>query len=153
MSDPTDSRYAETGFPSLQWEDEELETRPMPMAERPLQAQIDYHMAIIAERHMRIALAIEKFWGHRDCVEYIQTLILNGGYADGSTNRVGFKQEVISSLISLASIHEDEELRRPARLSHFDRRLVLKLAVGIDNDLRSYRKTVLHGNPPDFHRT
>lgn len=108
VSDPTDSRYSETGFPSLQWEDEELETRPMPLAERPLQAQIDYHMAVIAERHIRIALAIEKFWGHRDCVEYIRTLILNGGFADGSTNRVGFKHEVLSSLIDLVAIHEAE---------------------------------------------
>jgi hypothetical protein len=108
VSDPTDSRYSETGFPSLQWEDEELDTRPMPMAERPLQAQIDYHMAIIAERHMRIALAIEKFWGHPDCVEYIRTLILNGGYSDGATDRVGFKHEVLSSLINLAAIHEAE---------------------------------------------
>jgi hypothetical protein len=108
VSDPTDSRYSETGFPSLQWEDEELDTRPMPMAERPLQAQIDYHMAIIAERHMRIALAIEKFWGHPDCVEYIRTLILNGGYSDGATDRVGFKHEVLSSLINLAALLEAE---------------------------------------------
>jgi hypothetical protein len=108
VSDPSDPRAPETGFPSLQWEDEELETRPLPLTERPLQAQIDYHMAVIAERHIRIALAIEKFWGHSDCVEYIRTLILNGGYADGTTNRVGFKHEVLSSLIQLVAIHESQ---------------------------------------------
>ena len=41
-------------------------------ARAALQARIDHEMAIIAERHVRIALAIEKFWGHRDCVEYLQ---------------------------------------------------------------------------------
>lgn len=105
MQDPKDeSRYKETGFPSLSWEDEHLATRPMPLHERPLQARIDGEMDIIARHHVRIALAIEKFWGHRDCVEYIQKLILNGD-ADGH-NRVGFKPEVVSALINLANMHK-----------------------------------------------
>jgi hypothetical protein len=108
VTDPKDSRFSETGFPSLQWEDEDLDTRPLPLNERPLQAQIDHEMAIIAEHHIRIALAIEKFWGHRDCVEYIRTLILNGGYSDGATKRVGFKSEVISALINLTALHRIE---------------------------------------------
>jgi len=108
VTDPKDSRFSETGFPSLQWEDEDLDTRPLPLNERPLQARIDHEMAIIAEHHVRIALAIEKFWGHRDCVEYIRTLILKGGYSDGATNRVGFKPDVISALINLAALHQVE---------------------------------------------
>lgn len=108
VTDPKDSRFTETGFPSLQWEDEDLDTRPLPLNERPLQARIDHEMAIVAEHHIRIALAIEKFWGHRDCVEYIRTLILSGGYSDGATNRVGFKPEVISALINLAAMHQVE---------------------------------------------
>ncbi len=68
VHDPNDSRFVETGFPSLQWEEEDLPTRPMPLHERPMQARIDHEMAIIAHHHVRIALAIEKFWGHRDCV-------------------------------------------------------------------------------------
>lgn len=107
VHDPNDSRYHETGFPSLQWEDEALDTRPMPMHERPLQARIDYEMAIIAEHHVRIALAIEKFWGHRDCVEYIQTLILSGGDNQGK-HRVGFKADVLSALINLVALHQEE---------------------------------------------
>ncbi len=105
MTDPKDSRYTETGFPSLQWEDDDLDTRPLPLSERPVQVRIDHEMAILANHHIRIALAIERFWGHRDCVEYIRTLILNGGYSDGSTNRVGFKPEVVSALINLAALH------------------------------------------------
>lgn len=107
MPDPKDSRFQETGFPSLQWEEEDLPTRPMPLHERPLQARIDHEMAIIAEHHIRIVLAIEKFWGHRDCVEYLQTLILSGGYKENQ-NRVGFKSEVLSALINLAALHRIE---------------------------------------------
>lgn len=63
VHDPNDSRFVETGFPSLQWEDDDLPTRPMPLHERPLQARIDHEMAIIAEHHVRIALAIRKVLG------------------------------------------------------------------------------------------
>ncbi len=77
----------------------------MPLHERPLQARIDAEMAVIAEHHIRIALAIEKFWGHRDCVEYLRTLILSGGDNDGKA-RVGFKSEVLSALINLAALHQ-----------------------------------------------
>jgi hypothetical protein len=107
VPDSNDSRFVETGFPSLQWEEDDLPTRPMPLHERPLQARIDHEMAIIAERHVRIALAIEKFWGHRDCVEYLQKLIMSGGHQDGQT-RVGFKSEVLSALMNLAALHQIE---------------------------------------------
>lgn len=109
MPDPKDSRFHESGFPSLHWEDEDLPTRPMPFHEKPLQARIDHEMAIITKHHVRIALAIEKFWGHRDCVEYLQTLVLSGGYSDTNRNRVGFKPEVLSALINLAALHRVEK--------------------------------------------
>ena len=98
------SQSPETGFPSLSWEDEELPTRPMPLHELPMQARVDREMEIIAKHHVRIALAIEKFWGHRDCEEYIQQLILNGSI-DGK-DRAGFKPEVLAALISLVSLHK-----------------------------------------------
>ena len=107
MPDPKDSRYHETGFPSLHWEEEDLPTRPMPLHERPLQARIDREMAVVAEHHVRIALAIEKFWGHRDCVEYLQKLIVSGGDSDGRA-RSGFKSEVLSALINLVALHKLE---------------------------------------------
>lgn len=106
MHDPKDSRYTETGFPTLQWEEEDLPTRPMPLHERPLQARIDLEMAVVAEHHVRIALAIEKFWGHRDCVEYMQSLIMSG-YSEGQ-KRMGFKSEVVSALINLVALHKLE---------------------------------------------
>ncbi len=104
VNNPKDSRYQETGFPSLQWEDDDLPTRPMPLHERPFQARVDAEMAVIAEHHMRIALAIEKFWGHRDCIEYMQSLVLNG-YNEGH-KRMGFKSEVVSALINLVALHK-----------------------------------------------
>ena len=107
VHDPNDSRFVETGFPSLQWEEDDLPTRTMPLHERPLQARIDHEMAIIAEHHVRIALAIEKFWGHRDCVEYIQKLVMSGGHQDGQ-RRVGFKPDVVSALINLSALHQNE---------------------------------------------
>jgi hypothetical protein len=107
LPDPKDSRYIETGFPSLQWEDEELPTRPMPLHERPLQARIEVELGTIAQHHVRIALAIEKFWGHRDCVEYMQSLILSG-YKEGE-KRMGFKAEVVQALINLSQLHRIED--------------------------------------------
>ena len=76
----------------------------MPMHERPLQARIDAELAVVAENHIRIALAIEKFWGHHDCVEYLQTLILGGAEVSGRA-RVGFKSEVLTALMNLVSLH------------------------------------------------
>jgi hypothetical protein len=95
---------SEIGFPSLSWEDEELDTRPLPLHERPMQARVDFEMAMIAERHIRVALAIENFWGHRDCVDYIQSLILSG-YKEGE-KRLGFKPEVLTALMTLVELHK-----------------------------------------------
>ncbi len=102
-----DSKFSETGFPSLQWEDDDLPTRPMPMHELPLQTQIDHQMAIIQERHPRIAEGIAKFWGHKDCVNYLQTLIVQGGDGEQRT-RMGFKAEVSDALIKLAGLHRQQ---------------------------------------------
>lgn len=105
--DPKDSRYQETGFPTLQWEDDSLDTRPQPFYEKPWEYQVESQMAIIESFHPRIAKSIHAFWGHKDCVEYLQTLILNGGYSEAHvTQRVGFKTEVLSALINLAGLHK-----------------------------------------------
>jgi len=94
-----------TGFPTLQWEDDEQDTRPLPLHELPRQVGIDQAMAIIAQRHERIAKAITVFWGSRDCVEYMEKLVLSGGDGFGNA-RVGFKPEVVSALMSLISLHQ-----------------------------------------------
>jgi hypothetical protein len=93
------------GFPELNLKEEDVKTRPMPLHEIPKQARIDREMAIINEHHARIGKAITTFWGHQDCVEYLQKLIMSGGDGFGKT-RVGFKQEVLGALINLTNLHE-----------------------------------------------
>ena len=101
----TSGKNEATGFPSLQWQDDELETRPMPLHELPRQVGIDNAMALIAKHHERIAKAITVFWGSPDCVEFMEKLVMSGG--DGLGNaRVGFKPEVVSALMSLISLHQ-----------------------------------------------
>lgn len=93
-----------SGFPPLTWEAEDLETRRMPLHELPRQAGIDAALDVVARHHGRLAVAIKSFWGTRDCVEYIQNLVMSGGDGFGNA-RVGFKPEVVSALLSLASLH------------------------------------------------
>lgn len=97
----------EVGFPPISWEEEALATRPMPLHELPTQVGIDMAMAVVDRHHVRIGNAIRLFWGTRDCVDYLQTLVLSGG--DGLGNaRVGFKPEVLSALMSLITLHKSE---------------------------------------------
>lgn len=98
-----DSKF--TNFPSLIEEDEFATTRVMPLGELPKQTRIDHEMGIIRTHHPRIASAIDVFWGHRDCVEYLQELITNGGDGFGHA-RVGFKHDVLAALINLSALHD-----------------------------------------------
>jgi hypothetical protein len=93
------------GFPTLIHDPEDQATRPLPLHDWPLQARIDREMAVIRQYHERVAKSIDTFWGHPDCVEYIQKLILNGGDGFGNA-RVGFRREVLASLINLTSLHD-----------------------------------------------
>ncbi len=96
------------GFPTLKWEEEEVKTRPMPLHELPRQVGIDNAMAVIATHHERVAKAIIAFWGTRDCVEYIEQLVLSGGDGMGR-NRIGFKPEVVSALMNLITLHQVDQ--------------------------------------------
>lgn len=96
------------GFPDLHDGTEFQATRPMMLHELPRQARIDHQMAVIRAHHERIAKAIEIFWGHKDCIEYLQQLILNGGDGVGRM-RIGFKHEVLSALIHLTELHEVQQ--------------------------------------------
>jgi hypothetical protein len=82
-----------------------IDTSRQTLEEIPLQARIDRQMAIICLRHERTAKTIKMFWGRRDCIDYIQTLVLNRGYGSGET-RVDFRQEAMAALIALVELHE-----------------------------------------------
>jgi hypothetical protein len=103
----TTGNNKEIGFPPIHWDEEDLATRPMPLHELPRQVGIDTALAVIAAHHERIAKAIRIFWGSRDCVEYIQKLVMGGGDGFGKA-RVGFKPEVVSALMSLITLHRVE---------------------------------------------
>lgn len=99
------SENKSVGFPQIDFKEEDVKTRPMPLHEIPLQARVDREMAIINLHHARIGKAIDTFWGHQDCVEYLQKLIMSGGDGLGKT-RVGFKREVLAALMNLSNMHE-----------------------------------------------
>jgi hypothetical protein len=98
-------RNSPKGFPNIQFEEEDLATRPLPLEDLPKQARIDHEMAIINRHHERIGKAITAFWGHRDCVEYLKTLILSGSDGVGH-KRIGFKPEVLTAMMHLMELHE-----------------------------------------------
>ena len=79
--------------------------RLTPLHELSRQARIDHQIALIGEHHERIAKSIKMFWGHKDCVEFLEKLVLSGGDGAGKT-RIGFKLEVVEALINLATLHE-----------------------------------------------
>jgi hypothetical protein len=81
-----------------------LDTRPLPLHERPLQSRIDAEMALITQHHKHVAVAITTFWGHSDCVHYIESLVLSG-LKEGH-QRMGFKPEVLTALMTLADLHK-----------------------------------------------
>jgi hypothetical protein len=93
------------GFPELHPPTEFQATRPMSYSELPRLARIERELAVISTHHERIAKAIQLFWGHKDCVEYIQELILSGGDGFGQA-RIGFKREVVAALMNLIELHE-----------------------------------------------
>jgi hypothetical protein len=101
------------GFPPISWGEEALATRPLPLHELPVQVGIDMAMALIDTHHAHIGKAIRVFWGSRDCVEYMQKLVLSGGDGLGHA-RVGFKPEVVTALMSLVTIHNSTYASAPS---------------------------------------
>ena len=81
----------------------------MALDEFPRKVQIEREMAVIRAHHDRISKAIDVFWGHKDCVEYLQTLILNGGDGFGNA-RIGFRRDVMTALLNLVRLHQIEKL-------------------------------------------
>jgi hypothetical protein len=94
------------GFPDLNYKEDDTATRPVPLHEIPMQARIDREMAVVNQHHERIGKAIAVFWGHADCMEYMQKLVMSGGDGLGKA-KVGFRPDVLAALISLISLHDE----------------------------------------------
>jgi hypothetical protein len=102
---PVKQNKSPIGFPVLNDHEEDVATRPMGLHEIPPEARVEREMAVVNRHHERIARAIKLLWGHQDCADYIQKLIMSGGDGDGKA-RLGFKAEVLTALINLTELHE-----------------------------------------------
>lgn len=108
-----------SGMLRLVWEDSDAETRRMPLEDLPGEAGIERAIAIIEQRHGRIAQSIRTLWGTPECTEYLEKLLVNCG--DKFRSRAGFQPQVVSAMLSLVCLHpsivvqRDFEGLRPGR--------------------------------------
>lgn len=88
-------------------------TMPLPLVEgsaRELAERArrkDAALAVVDLHHQRIASTIRTMWGHKECSEYINQLIMAGGDGMGHS-RVGFNQEAVEAMLVLADLHDAE---------------------------------------------
>lgn len=96
-------------FPEINLHMEQEEAKPVaheiPLHELSKQQRIDRQIAIIEQFHPHIAKGLKLMWNYRECVEYMEKLVLSGGDGAGKS-RVGFRVEVLSALMDLTSLHE-----------------------------------------------
>lgn len=76
-----------------------------PLHELSKQQRIDRQIALIDQYHAHIAKGLRLMWGYKECMEYMDKLVISGGDGVGKT-RVGFHVEVLSALLDLISLHE-----------------------------------------------
>ena len=94
----------DTPFPELRWETSLPPTQPLALHERPVQTRLDLCMATIGRPHPDVAKAIVDFWGHADCVEYLQTLVMRGAVV--ADQRQPFRPEVLTALLDIIAFHQ-----------------------------------------------
>ena len=58
-------------------------------------------------RHSRIATTLSSLWGHRECADYMNRLIMESADVRGNT-RVGFHAETIQALLELYELHDTQ---------------------------------------------
>lgn len=92
--------------PYIEPEEETPEpVRTTPLHELSKQQRIDRQIALIEQYHAHIAKGLKLMWGYKECVEYMEKLVLSGGDGVGKS-RIGFRVEVLSALMDLTSLHE-----------------------------------------------
>jgi len=62
-------------------------------------------LAIIQEHHPRIASSIRTLWGYRECISYVNKLILEGHDVKGHA-RVGFNHMAAQAMLVLTEVHD-----------------------------------------------
>jgi hypothetical protein len=61
-------------------------------------------MTIIARPHPDVAKAVVDFWGHRECTEYLQALVMRGAVV--ADHRQPFRPQVLTALLDLIALHQ-----------------------------------------------
>lgn len=80
-------------------------TQPMGLEQAtPIQRK-NAALAVVEAHHQRVANTIRTLWGYKECSVYINKLIMNGGDGMGHA-RIGFNQEAVESMLTLADIHD-----------------------------------------------
>ena len=77
----------------------------MALQEKTLQQRTADALEIVKLHHARVANSILTMWGYKECVQYINKLVMEGN--DGTGNaRAGFHQEAVQAMLELANLHE-----------------------------------------------
>jgi hypothetical protein len=87
--------------------DPELATQPMALENKAADRRKDDAVALIGQRHHKVAAAIRATWGFRECPAFIMKLILSGR-DDLAPDLGSFSPRVIEALIALSETHEAE---------------------------------------------
>ncbi len=82
-------------------------TQPMELDDKsPAQRKSDA-LSVLEINHKRIFNTINVLWGHKECADFIDNLIMSGGDGFGQVRR-GFNQESADALMVLSTLHEQE---------------------------------------------
>ncbi|MBK7051714.1 MAG: hypothetical protein KBF98_16450 [Rhodoferax sp.] len=85
----------------------DVATRPMELHEFPKDLRMQQAMNVIGRDYKRIQTVIDSLWGHRECGEYLQKLIMSSDDPAGH-NRMGFKREVVTAMFVLSDLHDEQ---------------------------------------------
>jgi hypothetical protein len=85
----------------------EATTEPMGLTEKTPEQRKSDALGVIEQNHSRIFNTIKVLWGHKECADYIDNLIMSGGDGFGQVRR-GFNQESADALMVLSTLHEQE---------------------------------------------
>ncbi len=84
----------------------ELHLTPHPQEENAIEGR-EEALLTVAQHHSRVANTIRNLWGHRECNEYINKLLMDGNDHQGRA-RVGFHHDAVEAMMKLITLHEQQ---------------------------------------------
>ncbi len=103
-NNPADSVRVNGGFPQ---DASDAPTQPMALDELPIGQRVEHALQIVEVHHQRIANTIRSLWGYKECGVYITKLIMSGGDGMGQA-RIGFNQNAVDAMMTLADLHDQQ---------------------------------------------